>query len=154
MGGGGRRGGRSTKKIFAQGKIKWKKNSCTPINPKKYSCYGLKKIHTRNLITKNNSCGSKIPHPHHNFSNGPSLNTPALKIIFNHKRHFALRLLRDMSVIGILFRFIKNSTNQLYTVMVDFHSCVIFTFVRFYILLYFTWTHVKTRDSGNSPQLK
>ena len=21
-----------------------KKNSCTPINPKKYSCYGLKKI--------------------------------------------------------------------------------------------------------------
>ena len=23
-----------------------------PINPKTYSCYGLKKIHTRNLITK------------------------------------------------------------------------------------------------------
>ena len=40
-----------------------KKNSCTPINPKKYSCYGLKKIHTRNLITKKNSCGSKIPPP-------------------------------------------------------------------------------------------
>ena len=40
-----------------------KKNSCTPINPKKYSCYGLKKIHTRNLITKKNSCGSKIPLP-------------------------------------------------------------------------------------------
>ena len=40
-----------------------KKNSCTPINPKKYSCYGLKKIHTRNLITKKNSCGSKIPIP-------------------------------------------------------------------------------------------
>ena len=52
-----------------------KKNSCTPINPKKYSCYGLKKIHTRNLITKKNSCGSKIPLPPtpHNFSNGPSL---------------------------------------------------------------------------------
>ena len=33
-----------------------------------------KKIHTRNLITKKNSCGSKIllPPPH-NFSNGPSL---------------------------------------------------------------------------------
>ena len=29
-----------------------KKNSCTPINRKKYSCKGLKKIHTRNLITK------------------------------------------------------------------------------------------------------
>ena len=57
-----------------------KKNSCTPINPKKYSCYGLKKIHTRNLITKKNSCGSKIPLPPapHNFSNGPSLNGKAL----------------------------------------------------------------------------
>ena len=28
--------------------------------PKKYSCYDLKKIHTRNLMTKTNSCGSKI----------------------------------------------------------------------------------------------
>ena len=36
------------------------KNSCTPINPKKYSCYGLKKIHTKTLITKKNSCGTKI----------------------------------------------------------------------------------------------
>ena len=50
-----------------------KKNSCTPIKPKKYSCYGLKKIHTRNLLTKKNSGGSKIPLPPHNFSNGPSL---------------------------------------------------------------------------------
>ena len=32
-----------------------------------------KKIHTRNLITKKNSCGSKIPHHPHNFSNSPSL---------------------------------------------------------------------------------
>ena len=60
-GGGG--GGRSTKKIFAQGKIERKKNPWTPINPKKYSCYGLKMIHTRNLITKKYSCGSKIPLP-------------------------------------------------------------------------------------------
>ena len=50
-----------------------KKNSCKPINHKKYSCCGLKKIHTRNLITKKNSCGSKIPLPPHNFSNGRSL---------------------------------------------------------------------------------
>ena len=53
-----------------------KKNSCTPINRKKYSCNGLKKIHTRNLITKKNSCGPKIPlpppFPLHNLSNGPS----------------------------------------------------------------------------------
>ena len=39
----------------------------------KYSCYDLKKNHARKLITKKNSCGSKIPHPPHNFSNGPSL---------------------------------------------------------------------------------
>ena len=34
-----------------------------------------KKFHTRNLITKNNSCGSKItpPPPRHKFSNGPPL---------------------------------------------------------------------------------
>ena len=36
-----------------------------------------KKIHTRNLITKKNSCGSKIPLPSsHKFSNGPSLRIP------------------------------------------------------------------------------
>ena len=50
-----------------------KKNSCTPLNPKKYSCNGLNKIHAKNLITKKNSCNSKIPLPPHNFSNGPSL---------------------------------------------------------------------------------
>ena len=56
------RGGRSTKKNSRKGKLN-EKNSCTPINPKKYSCYSLKKIHTRNLITKKNSYGSKIPLP-------------------------------------------------------------------------------------------
>ena len=44
-----------------------------PINPKKYSCYDRKKNHTRNLIAKKNSCGSKIPHFPHNIFNGPSL---------------------------------------------------------------------------------
>ena len=60
-----------------------KKNSCTPIDPKKYPCYGLKKIHTRNMITKKISCCSKIPllppPPPHNFSNGPSLNQHPVK---------------------------------------------------------------------------
>ena len=66
---------RSTKKYSRKGKLK-EKNSCTPINPKKYSCYGLKKIHIWNLITGKISCGSKIPLPSlpppptHNFSNG------------------------------------------------------------------------------------
>ena len=41
-------GAKYKKDIFAQGKIKWKKiharhEPITPINPKKYSCYGLKK---------------------------------------------------------------------------------------------------------------
>ena len=60
--------------VFAQGKI-MKKTSCTPINPNKYACYGLKKIHTRNLITKKVPAARKFPSPPHpnNFSNGPSL---------------------------------------------------------------------------------
>ena len=33
--------GRSTKKYFRKGKLN-EKNSCMPINPRKYSCYGLK----------------------------------------------------------------------------------------------------------------
>ena len=57
-------GGRAKyKKNIRARENEMKKNSCTPINPKKYSCYGLKKIHTRNLTTKKNSCGSKIPLP-------------------------------------------------------------------------------------------
>ena len=36
-----------------------KKKLCMPINPKKNSCYGLKKIQTRNLITKKN-CGPSL----------------------------------------------------------------------------------------------
>ena len=64
--------GEVQKKNSRKGKLN-EKNSCTPINPKKHSCYGLKKIHTGNLITKKNSCGSKIPLPPHNLSNGPSL---------------------------------------------------------------------------------
>ena len=61
-----------TKKYSRKRKLN-EKNSCTPINPPKIFKPCPKKIHTRNLITKQNSCGSKIPHPHHNFSSGPSL---------------------------------------------------------------------------------
>ena len=50
-----------------------KKNSCTPINLKKYSCYGLKNLHTRNLITKKKFLRLENSPPPHNFSNGPSL---------------------------------------------------------------------------------
>ena len=75
------------------------------------------------------------------------------RITFNHKRHFAIKLLRDMSVVRILFRFIKNSANQLYSVKVDFHCCVIFTFVRFYILLYFTNATVEIHLNFVRPKL-
>ena len=59
-GGGGR--AKYKKRNSLKGKLNEKKY-CTPINPKKYSCYGLTKIHTRNLIRKTYSCGSKIPLP-------------------------------------------------------------------------------------------
>ena len=52
----------SQKKYSRKGKLN-EKNSCTPINPKKYSCNGLNKIHAKNLIAKKNSCTSKIPLP-------------------------------------------------------------------------------------------
>ena len=64
-GGGGSGAGAKFKKIFAQGKIKWKKNSCTAINPKKYSCYGLK-FSYKEFDNEKNSCGSIIPHPQTN----------------------------------------------------------------------------------------
>ena len=55
-------GSRYEKKNSRKGKLN-EKNSCTPINPKKYSCYGLKKIHTRNLITKKIPAARKFPSP-------------------------------------------------------------------------------------------
>ena len=75
MRGGGGWAGEVPKKYSQKGKLNEKKNSSTPINPTKYSCYGLKRIHSRNLITEKNFCGTKIPHPPppHKFSNGPSL---------------------------------------------------------------------------------
>ena len=79
-------GGEVQKKYSPKGKLN-EKNSCTPINPKKYSCYSLKKIHTRNLITKKNSCGSKIPHSPHNFSNGPFLTRTSTKQTAQFQTH-------------------------------------------------------------------
>ena len=83
--------GEVQKKYSRKAKLN-EKNLCTLINSKKYSCYALKKIHTRNLITKKNSCGSKIPLPPHNFSNGPSkeieqyfgLNPPSANTLVGH----------------------------------------------------------------------
>ena len=81
----GGRGGEVQKIYSRKGKLN-EKNSCTPINPEQYSCYGLKKIHTRNLITKKSSCGWKIPHitpppptTPHNYSNCPFLSQTCLE---------------------------------------------------------------------------
>ena len=60
--GAGGRAGEVQKNYLRKGKLNEKK-LCTSIDPKKYSCFGLKEIRTRNLITKKNSCGSKIPLP-------------------------------------------------------------------------------------------
>ena len=56
-----RGGGGAKKKKNIRARENEMKKIGARLNPKKYSCYGLKKIHTRNLITKKNSCGSKIP---------------------------------------------------------------------------------------------
>ena len=69
------------KKNSRKGKLIEKNILARQLILKKYSCYSLKKIHTRNLMTKKNSCGSKIPlPPPHNFSNGPSLSI-GLKLV-------------------------------------------------------------------------
>ena len=60
LGGGGWWGAKYKKKYSRKEKLD-EKNSCTPVNPKKYSRYGLKKF-----------LRLKIPHSPHNFSNGPS----------------------------------------------------------------------------------
>ena len=59
------------KKIFAQGKLNGKKSHARQLTLKNICFKSPKKIDTRKMLTPKNSCGSKIPHPPHNFSNGP-----------------------------------------------------------------------------------
>ena len=58
-------------KTYGRRQAKYKKKHlCTPIYRKKYSCYGLKKINTKNLLTKKIPAAQKFPnptHPLHNF---------------------------------------------------------------------------------------
>ena len=58
LGGGG--GGEVQKKYSRKGKLN-EKNSCTPINPKKYSCYGLKKNSYKEFDNEKNSCEKITP---------------------------------------------------------------------------------------------
>ena len=77
-GGGGEGMDEVQKKYSCKGKLN-EKNSCTPINPKNYSCYGLKKNSYEEFDDEKNSCGSKIPHLPHNFSNCSSLRNVRMK---------------------------------------------------------------------------
>ena len=74
MGGGGVGRGRGKyKKVYSRkGKLHEKKNDARQLILKNIHAMA-KKIHPRNLMTKKNSCGSKIPLPPPNFSSGPSL---------------------------------------------------------------------------------
>ena len=52
-------GGRITNKIFAQGKIKWKKFHTRQLTLKRYLCYGLTKSY-KEFANEKDSCGSSI----------------------------------------------------------------------------------------------
>ena len=65
-------GGAKYKKNSRKGKLN-EKNSRTPINPKKYSCYGLKKFIQGIWQQQQKFLRLENSPPHHNFSNGPSL---------------------------------------------------------------------------------
>ena len=86
-----------------------KKNSCTPINPKTYSCYDLKTIHTRNLITKKIPASRKFSSAPHNFSKGPSLIIHVIKT--GQKSRFYSPILVEWSV-------------YLHFVCVIWHDCI------------------------------
>ena len=87
-------GAKYKKKYSRKGKLNDKKNSCTPINPKKYSCYGLKKFIQGIWWRKKIPAARKFPSPSpspHNFSNGPSLRAHSLLLavhgMFQHVQH-------------------------------------------------------------------
>ena len=61
------------KKIYSRKAKLNEKNLCTPINPKKYSCYGLKLKFMKEFDKEKISAAQKFPIPRYNSSNGPSL---------------------------------------------------------------------------------
>ena len=112
-----------------------KKNSCTPIYPKKYSCFGLKKIHTRNLITKKNSCGSKIP-------------VPPPPITFLMVRP----LLHHYTVSGVPSEsFLLNSLKtrfRLFSVLLDLQKYILSSAINLYLFGHFRATWVFSKLQG------
>ena len=80
VGGGG---GRSTKTYSRKRKFN-EKNSCTPINPKKYLCCGLKKNSYKEFDNEKKSPAALKSPPPHSFSNGrvPNFKQTNLKAYF------------------------------------------------------------------------
>ena len=72
FGGGGAAGEVQKTKYSRKEKLN-KKKSCTPINPKKHSCYGLKLKFMKEFDKEKNFSGPKTPPPPHDSSVGPSL---------------------------------------------------------------------------------
>ena len=73
VGGGGGRGveGEVQKRYLHKGKLN-EKNHARQLTLKNVHAIALKKIHTRNFVTKKIPAARKFPPPN-NFSNGPSL---------------------------------------------------------------------------------
>ena len=101
-----------------------KKNSCTPINPKQYPCYGLKKIHTRNLIAKKNPAARKFPSPH-NFSNGPSLRCFISTVLLTDSCHDHA-VIRDLSHYNPLVTLCLPVRDNTFRARVSLNSCLSF----------------------------
>ena len=74
--GGGGLAGEVPKKYSRKRKLN-EKNSCTPINPKKYSCYGPKTAY-KEFDNEKIFLRLENSPPPHNFSNGPSLSIQIL----------------------------------------------------------------------------
>ena len=90
-------GGREIKKTNIRAReTEMKKNSCTPINPKKYSCYGLKKNsypefdNEKKILRLENSPPAPTPH---NFSNGPSLKAICVSSLAGRRNRDVLKFI-------------------------------------------------------------
>ena len=76
MGGGG---GEVQKKYLRKGKLNEKKIHARQLTLKKYSYHVQKKKNSyMEFDNENKFLRPETPHPHHNFSNGPSLMKPLL----------------------------------------------------------------------------
>ena len=62
-GGGGRAAAKYKKNIYSRKAKLNEKNLCTPINPKKYSCHGLKLKFMKEFDKKKISAAQKFPTP-------------------------------------------------------------------------------------------